>query len=114
MLETLAVVICDEAPYAYDVPRDDGPAPESATPRGHSPDDHTGGGYEVMYLLDAPESAVSQLRAELDRIGDSLIVIGEDGLLNVHVHTEDAGAAIEVGICVGRPYHIRVTYLDQQ
>jgi uncharacterized protein len=67
--------------------------------------------YEVMYLLDATEEAVTGLRASLAGLGDSLVVVGGDGLWNVHVHVPDAGAAVEAGIQAGRPHRVRVTAL---
>jgi DAK2 domain fusion protein YloV len=69
--------------------------------------------YEVMYLLDAPQSAIPALRTMLEPLGDSLIVVGGEPLWNVHVHVDDAGAAIEAGIAAGRPHRIRVTYLAE-
>jgi hypothetical protein len=39
-------------------------------------------------------------------------VVGGDGLWNVHLHTDDAGAAIEAGLRAGRPHRLRVSYLD--
>lgn len=70
-----------------------------------------GGAYEVMYLLDADDAAVPRLRGVLAGLGDSLVVVGGNGLWNVHVHTDDVGAAIEAGIEAGRPHRIRVTDL---
>ncbi|MFC6237822.1 DAK2 domain-containing protein [Longivirga aurantiaca] len=70
-----------------------------------------GGAYEVMYLVDAEEPAVHGLRSTLGELGDSLVVVGGGGLWNVHVHTDDIGAAIEAGIVAGRPHRIRVTDL---
>ncbi len=72
--------------------------------------DPDGPAYEVMYLLDAPDDPVRGLRDTLDRLGDSVVVVGGDGLWNVHVHTDDVGAAIEAGIVIGRPHRIRVTH----
>jgi dihydroxyacetone kinase-like predicted kinase len=69
-----------------------------------------GPAYEVMYLLDAADGAIAAFRHELDRLGDSVVVVGGDGLWNVHVHTDDVGAAVEAGIEIGRPYRIRVTH----
>ncbi|MFE6777845.1 DAK2 domain-containing protein [Streptomyces sp. NPDC057702] len=66
--------------------------------------------YEVIYLLEADEAAVARLRVRLDALGDSLVVVGGDGLWNVHVHVDDAGAAVEAGIQAGRPYRLRVTH----
>ncbi|MEU8385231.1 dihydroxyacetone kinase, partial [Streptosporangium sp. NPDC048865] len=54
---------------------------------------------------------VAALRGELDALGDSLVIVGGDGLWNVHVHVDDAGAAIEAAVRLGRPHRIRVTYL---
>src|SRR3954447_416764 len=76
-----------------------------------SPD---GPAYEVMYLLDAEDAAVATLRETLAPLGDSLVVVGGEGLWNVHVHVDDVGAAIEAGIAAGRPHRIRVTHFAEQ
>ncbi|WP_413812913.1 DAK2 domain-containing protein [Streptomyces sp. OE57] len=83
-------------------------------PAGCSADGTPGGGpaFEVIYLLEADETAVTALRERLDALGDSLVVVGGDGLWNVHVHVDDAGAAVEAGIQAGRPYRIRITHFD--
>jgi dihydroxyacetone kinase-like predicted kinase len=47
-------------------------------------------------------------------LGDSLLVVGGDGLWNVHVHTDDVGAAVERGIEAGRPYRIKDTHFADQ
>lgn len=77
-----------------------------------------GPGYEVMYLLDVSQDEeaqhVADLRATLATLGDSLVVVGGDGLWNVHVHVDDVGAAIEAGITAGRPHRIRVTHFADQ
>ena len=73
-----------------------------------------GPAYEVMYLLDAADDAVPELRQKLAPLGDSLVVVGGDGLWNVHVHVDDVGAAVEAGIEAGRPYRIRVTHFAEQ
>nr|WP_308295817.1 DAK2 domain-containing protein [Streptomyces sp. ISL-96] len=69
-----------------------------------------GPAFEVIYLLEADDAAVSRLRTRLDGLGDSLVVVGGDGLWNVHVHVDDAGAAVEAGVEAGRPYRIRITH----
>ncbi|WP_030847034.1 DAK2 domain-containing protein [Streptomyces sp. NRRL F-4474] len=73
-----------------------------------------GPAYEVIYLLEASEAAVAELRAQLDRLGDSLVVVGGDGLWNVHVHVDDPGAAVEAGVVAGRPYRIRITHFGDE
>ncbi len=77
-----------------------------------------GPAYEVMYLLETDEAgeveAIAGLRASLGQLGDSVVVVGGEGLWNVHVHTDDVGAAVEAGIDVGRPRRIRVTHFAEQ
>lgn len=70
--------------------------------------------YEVMYLLDADETAVATLRARLAALGDSLVVVGGSGLWHVHVHVDDPGAAVEAGIEAGRPHRVRITHFGDQ
>lgn len=77
------------------------------TPR----DRDAGPSYEVMYLLEAAEERLADLRATLEPLGDSLLVVGGEGLWNVHVHVDDIGAAVEAGVAAGRPYRIRVSPL---
>ncbi|MFJ8632940.1 DAK2 domain-containing protein [Streptomyces sp. NPDC093568] len=72
--------------------------------------DEGGPAFEVIYLLEAEDAAVARLRARLDGLGDSLVIVGGDGLWNVHVHVDDAGAAVEAGVEAGRPYRIRITH----
>ena len=81
-------------------------------PTGDLPSD--GPSYEVMYLLDADDARIPDLRARLAPLGDSLVVVGGDGLWNVHVHVDDVGAAIEAGIDAGRPHRVRVTHFAEQ
>ena len=88
------------------------PDPEALPGTGDCADADPDGGpaFEVIYLLEAADDAVARLRSRLDALGDSLVVVGGDGLWNVHVHVDDAGAAVEAGVEAGRPYRIRITH----
>lgn len=70
--------------------------------------------YEVMYLLEAIDETIPALKDTWGALGDSIVVVGGEGLWNCHVHTNDIGAAIEAGIQAGRPREIRVTDLIEQ
>ena len=74
----------------------------------------TGPDFEVMYLLDADDDAVAALRTRLAAHGDSLVVVGGGGLWHVHVHCDDPGLAVELGIDAGRPRQVRITHLASQ
>ena len=80
-----------------------------------APDGVDGPAFEVMYLLHTEDAAgVDRLRTRLDGLGDSLLVVGGPQLWNVHVHVDDAGAAVEAGLAAGRPERIRITHLAGQ
>jgi len=71
--------------------------------------------YEVQFLLrDTTDAAVAVLRGRLASLGDSLVVVGGDGLFNVHVHVNDVGAAVEAAVEAGRPFRITVTRFSDQ
>ncbi|MET8659277.1 DAK2 domain-containing protein [Streptomyces griseus] len=84
--------------------------PAGAGPPDCPEDGGTGPAFEVIYLLEAGDEQVALLRTRLDALGDSLVVVGGDGLWHVHVHVDDAGAAVEAGVEAGRPYRIRITH----
>lgn len=70
--------------------------------------------YEVMYFLEAPDETVPAFKDVWAGIGDSIVVVGGDGVWNCHIHTDDIGAAIEAALDVGLPRKIRVTDLLEE
>ena len=86
------------------------------------PDSHRAGAhdpvsdlrYEVMFLLEADDDRIEGFKHVWAGLGDSIVVVGGDGLWNCHVHTDDIGPAIEAGVDVGRPRQIRVTDLAEE
>ena len=70
--------------------------------------------YEVMYFLEAPDHAIPAFKHVWAGVGDSIVVVGGDGLWNCHIHTDDIGAAIEAALDAGRPCKIRVTDLMEE
>ncbi len=70
--------------------------------------------YEVMYFLEAPDDSVEAFKDVWAGVGDSIVVVGGDGLWNCHIHTDDIGAAVEAALDCGRPRDIRVTDLFEQ
>ncbi len=115
ILEALAASLAGIAPASPSV--DHGTvAPVHLPVEGEDPGGlpgYCGPAFEVMYLLEATAEAVDSLREALASLGDSLVVVGEGALWNVHVHVDDAGAAVEAALAVGRPSRIRITYLGE-
>jgi len=59
--------------------------------------------------LDAPA-----LEAELDTLGDSLLVVGDRSALKVHVHTDDPGAALSLGTRAGAIEGVEIADMHRQ
>jgi len=70
--------------------------------------------YEVMYLLEAPDETIPAFKEVWAGLGDSIVVVGGDGLWNCHIHTDEVGPAIEASLDAGRPRSIRVTDLLEE
>ena len=71
--------------------------------------------YEVMFLLNLDDASHKAFMAAWGEIGDSIVVVGGDGLYNCHIHTNDIGAAIEAPLKLdGKPFNIRVTDLFEE
>ncbi len=98
------------------------PAEDGELPVVHTVRHHEGEGpsvadlrYEVMYLMDLADGRIEAFKQAWGEIGDSIVVVGGDGLWNCHVHTNDIGAAVEVALDLhGRPRQIRVTDLFEE
>ena len=69
--------------------------------------------FEVMYLVgQCDHGALTRLRGALEELGDSVAVAAAAaGRHSVHVHTDDAGAAIEAGMAAGAVSRIRISAL---
>jgi uncharacterized protein len=70
--------------------------------------------FEVMYLLGGCDTeGADMLRERLDELGESVAIAtsGVVGGYSVHVHTDDAGAAIEAGLAYGDPRRIQISML---
>ena len=71
--------------------------------------------FEVMYLLGGCDTqAADTLRDRLGELGESVAIAAAPqatGGYSVHVHTDDAGAAVEAGLVVGRLSRIVISAL---
>ncbi|SOX53001.1 DAK2 domain-containing protein, partial [Mycobacterium ahvazicum] len=73
--------------------------------------------FEVMYRLDGSNPpAANALRDRLMKLGDSVAIAAapftNQASYSVHVHTDDAGAAVEAGLAAGRLSRIMVSSLS--
>ena len=57
--------------------------------------------YCTTFVVEGERLDAEGLEAELERLGDSLLVVGDASALKAHVHTDDPGAALSVGTRAG-------------
>ena len=57
--------------------------------------------YCTTFLVEGPDVDAAALEREMERLGDSLLVVGQPPTYKVHVHTDDPGAALSRAVAVG-------------
>jgi DAK2 domain fusion protein YloV len=57
--------------------------------------------YCTVFVIEGDGLESDELESELDRFGDSLLVVGDSTALKVHVHTDDPGRALALGTARG-------------
>jgi len=60
------------------------------------------------------QDAEAVLRGYLPTIGDSVVVIEDEGLVKVHVHTNNPGKALEKGLQFGQLLNIKIDNMKEQ
>jgi len=70
--------------------------------------------YCTVFLIEGEELDRDSLEAELDRLGDSLLVVGDERAIKVHVHTDDPGAALSLGTAAGTIDRIEIANMHEQ
>ncbi|MHB1903793.1 MAG: DAK2 domain-containing protein [Ferrimicrobium sp.] len=70
--------------------------------------------FEVMFSLESAPQQVEAMKTVWSGIGDSIVVVGAEGLYRCHIHTNEIGPAIEAGIQAGGVHDISVTDLLHQ
>ncbi len=60
------------------------------------------------------EKEPKALRAYLESIGDCVVVVDDDEIIKVHVHTDHPGNAIENGLTFGQLVHLKIENMRDQ
>ena len=70
--------------------------------------------YCTVFVLEGEGLDRDGLEAELERLGDSLVVVGDESALKVHVHTDDPGAALSLGTAAGAIDGVEIANMHEQ
>ena len=70
--------------------------------------------YCTVFLVEGEGLDAQALEAELDQLGDSLFVVGDASALKVHVHTDDPGRALSLGVARGTVEGVEIANMHAQ
>jgi DAK2 domain fusion protein YloV len=71
-------------------------------------------GYCTEFLLKGQELKPERLRKRLERRGQSLIVVGDNNTVRVHVHSLDPGNIIHMVTALGTVHNVSIRNMDEQ
>jgi len=71
-------------------------------------------GYCTEFLLKGKELTPDRLRKKLEKKGESLIVVGDDTTVRVHIHTLDPGNVIRYVTSLGTMHKVSIRNMDEQ
>ena len=73
--------------------------------------------YCTEFVVGREESCTrnpAELRAYLETIGDCVVVVDDEEIIKVHVHTEDPGKALQEGLSFGQLLTVKVENMKEQ
>ncbi len=70
--------------------------------------------YCTVFVVEGEALDQSVLESELEPLGDSLLVVGDESALKVHVHTDDPGAALTAAIAMGTVEGVEIANMHHQ
>src|SRR5439155_26452241 len=73
-----------------------------------------GWGYCTEFLINGPGLDVEALRAELSALGESALVVGDQAMVHVHIHTAEPAVLITAAARRGQLAHLKVEDMSAQ
>jgi hypothetical protein len=71
-------------------------------------------GYCTEFLVSGENLPGEDVQARMLELGDSVLVVGDESLVRVHVHTNDPGAALSFCTAFGRLNQVKVDNIEAQ
>jgi uncharacterized protein len=92
------------------------PAVEHHTPARATQPQHRSSTYRYCtnFALSGGELDAAELRTGMDALGDSVLVVGDQHTLKVHLHTDDPERATELAEAAGQVSHVDVADMREQ
>ena len=71
-------------------------------------------GYCTSFIIRGQELSPEKLKAKLKKKGESLIVVGDQSTIRVHIHTLDPGNIIHMATSLGTVHQVSIQNMDEQ
>ena len=70
--------------------------------------------YCTVFVVEGDGLDLGALEADLEQLGDSLLVVGDANAIKVHVHTDDPGRALSLGVARGIVGGVEIANMHEQ
>lgn len=97
VLETLKPTVIEHKPATHNIDTDD-----------------IKFGYCTEFMINTDREDYEGFRKELAKFGDSLMVVGGEGLIKVHIHTNNPGEVLEKALSLGELNDIKIDNMRYQ
>ncbi|MCG8541034.1 MAG: DAK2 domain-containing protein [Clostridia bacterium] len=71
-------------------------------------------GYCTEFMVQGNKLNTEKLKTKIKGFGDSLLVVGDDDLIKVHIHTNNPGKVIEYGLNMGELIDVKIDNMRHQ
>ena len=71
-------------------------------------------GYCTQFLIEGRHMDVEAVRAKINSMAQSTVVVGEETMLNVHVHADDPGPIVSFAVSLGTLSNVKIENMDEQ
>lgn len=71
-------------------------------------------GYCTEFFIKGRQVELEKYRDQISKLGDSLVVVGDENLLKVHIHTNNPGKVLELAISYGELSKIKIDNMREQ
>jgi len=71
-------------------------------------------GYCTEFIILGDASNASKLQDEIESLGDSMIVVGYDDVIKVHIHTNDPGNVLSKAVQIGELSKIKIDNMREE
>lgn len=71
-------------------------------------------GYCTQFLIQGESLDLEQVRTDLAQTADSLVIVGDERVIRVHIHIADPGAALTYGVALGELSQIKIDNMNLQ